>query len=259
MSLSINDLLQSLGAQSKQIKPKEGQLHNPDIPDSEPMTELDAELELRDQYSTVMKIGGAYNGTNAPLKESGQLRMMDPRQVDFLMTDAIDPNIIRSKTDPDTAQPSYNRYSLFSLMPDSIKPPRSQVGLIRRSNGSSTNYRNRFQAAPPKTSSKNAARQPPAFDEPHDSYNEPDYDPPAYDFNDGIVKPKKPIHVDPDGERTHTGTGIVGDHDQVDEEPIKPTHTSGSKPTIHTIYDDIDYDFTKKSTQPNSEIYGEDQ
>ena len=261
MSLSINDLLQSIGGNTKQIKPSEGQLHNPDIPDSEPITEFDDELELNDQYSTVMRIGGAYNGTNLPLKEQGQLDVMNPRRVDFSLTNAIDPNVIRSKIDPDSAQPSYNRYSKFSLMPDSVKPPKSQIGLIKESRGSYINYQNRLNPGSAKaTSTANSMKKPLEYGEPHDIIKEPWDDlPPAYDFDNSSTKkkePTEPIHKDPDGETTQTGTGIVDDHDQdmVDDigpplqsppfedthlksgERFKPGFKSGSKPVIHTIY-----------------------
>ena len=143
MSLSINELLKGVTDASKRILPKEGKLHNPDIPDGP----LNPEVNIKDQYATVMRFNGPYNGSGLPLKEGGRLRMMNPRLVDFMSdSTAINPNNIRSKVDPDRAHPLINSNSLFSLTDSSVKPPHNTIGLVKRSRSSFANYKNRFNS-----------------------------------------------------------------------------------------------------------------
>ena len=142
--LSINDLLKGVASASKRIEPKEGQLYSPDIP----QTTLDDEIAIRDQFENQMKVTTLpRNGTGYALSAYGSdISLMDPRKADFITDGSIDPNVIMSKIDPDKAQPSYNKYSKFSLMPDSVKPPKNQVELLRRSHASELNFRNRYNA-----------------------------------------------------------------------------------------------------------------
>jgi hypothetical protein len=206
MSLPLSELLTALG-NNKQIKPTEGTLYNPDIPER-----LDETEEIMDQYSS-MKINTPFNGSGLPLRESGVLSRMDPKKRDFSTDGAIDPNIIRSKIDPDSAMPSLNRYSKFSLMPSSTAEPHSQVDLIRKSRESFTNYQNRLSSATPQATqnqpinSQNAIRKPPSYLEPRSEFK-PDAPPPLYENPEPtydvinqdamiphdliIAKPKKP-------------------------------------------------------------------
>ena len=139
MSLPISQLLTLIG-DNKKIKPPENVLYNPDIP-----VKLDDEITIRDQYSN-MRINTPFNGGELPLKESGVMARMDPKKKDFQTTNAIDPNTIRSKIDPDSAMPTLDRYSLFSLMPSSVAPPYDQVALIRKSAEAYSAFQNRFKS-----------------------------------------------------------------------------------------------------------------
>ena len=139
MSLPISQLLTLIG-DNKKIKPPENVLYNPDIP-----AKLDDEITIRDQYSN-MRINTPFNGGELPLKESGVMARMDPKKKDFQTTNAIDPNTIRSKIDPDSAMPTLDRYSLFSLMPSSVAPPYDQVALIRKSAEAYSAFQNRFKS-----------------------------------------------------------------------------------------------------------------
>ena len=140
MSLPISQLLSLMG-DNKKIKPPENTLYNPDIPDK-----LDDEMTIRDQFTNI-RINTPFNGGELPLRESGVMARMDPKKKDFQTTNAIDPNTIRSKIDPDSAMPTLDRYSLFSLMPSSVKPPHDQAALIRKSAESYAAFQNRFKSA----------------------------------------------------------------------------------------------------------------
>jgi hypothetical protein len=196
MSLSINDLLKGITDSNKKIQPKDSTLYNPDIP-TQYEGGLDDEIEIKDQFASVMRIGGAYNGEGLPLAESGQLSMMDPRKVDFLFDGAIDPNIIRSRTDPDGSLPARNARSKFSLMPESVEQPHNQVPLIQKSRQSYINYQNRFNSAQqkeehPQPRSGNEIRPVNHTEIGKDRYNffmeeKPDDQPPAYTTPDGEI------------------------------------------------------------------------
>ena len=178
MSLPLSELLTALG-NNKQIKPTEGTLYNPDIPDR-----LNASEEIMDHYST-LRINTPFNGSGLPLRESGVLARMDPKKRDFSTDGAIDPNIIRSKIDPDSAMPTLNRYSKFSLMPSSTAEPHNQVDLIRKSRESFTNFHNRYSATTQATqnqplNSQNAIRKAPSFQEPRSEFK-PNEPPPPYE------------------------------------------------------------------------------
>ena len=140
MSLPISQLLTLIG-DNKKIKPPENVLYNPDIPNK-----LDDELTIRDQFSNI-RINTPFNGGELPLRASGVMATMDPKKFDFTTNDAIDPNTIRSKIDPDSAMPTLNRYSKFSLMPSSASPPHDQVALIQKSAEAYSKFQNRFKSA----------------------------------------------------------------------------------------------------------------
>ncbi len=138
MSKSINDLLSKLNTEAK-IEPASGKLYNPDIPTQV----LDDTRNVKDQYfSTVRMSSQPRSGTYSLPR---QAIYKDPRKEAFLQDDAIDPSIIRSMVDPDSAMPSLSSSSKFSLMPESVQPPHTQVGLIRKSHESEINFRNRYK------------------------------------------------------------------------------------------------------------------
>jgi hypothetical protein len=141
MSKSISDLISSL--QKVQLPSTQEKLNNPDIPGAQ----YDETEEIRDMFHLSQRLppnaSQPRNGAGYYLESRSKARM-DPRKQDFLMESSIDPNIIRSKTDPDGALPSRSSQSLHSLMPSNIAPPRNQESLIRMAHTSELNWRNRF-------------------------------------------------------------------------------------------------------------------
>jgi len=149
MSLSINQLLQTLASGEKNVTQAEGQLFNPDIPN--PDKDFDERIEIRDKAFSALKLpsqprNGNYFrlGRNAP--------HIDPRRDEFQMENAIDPNIIRKRVDPDSAIPDLRsgESTLFSLVPNNLDAFNS-VPMIQKARQSYVNYKNRFemQGTPP--------------------------------------------------------------------------------------------------------------
>jgi hypothetical protein len=136
--MSILDLLRSNGMPSKEKQPQEDPegLYNPDIPDPD--------ISITDTYHTVYKSpSGARNGVFS----LGNKRIyMNRAKEAFSQDNAIDPNTIRNKVDPDTAMATLSSQGKFSLMDAAAEKPHNQVGLIKKSHESFLNYRNRFQA-----------------------------------------------------------------------------------------------------------------
>lgn len=141
MSKSLRDLLG--GVKSNTIQPKENELVNPDIPD------FNHEEKIRDQfYNNFRTPSQPRNGSGYMLPRQNHL--INPVSSTFMADGDIDPNIIRSKIDPDSAMPSLSSQSAFSLMPESVRPSHDNVGLIKKSHQSEMNYANRF--TPPQES-----------------------------------------------------------------------------------------------------------
>lgn len=135
-SLSSNP--QKPGIQPKEI---EDALYNPDVPDEN--------LEIKSQYEKIYKNPTrARNGTFT----LGNKRIFNNKSKEaFSLDNAIDPNVIRARIDPDNARPILGNQGLFSLTTASTKKPKSQVNLIRLSHESELNYRNRFEPRPSKS------------------------------------------------------------------------------------------------------------
>lgn len=141
MSLSITDLLGGVNV-GRKVAPQAGQLDNPDIP------ELDESDEIKDMFYMNMRAGTLpRNGSGYSLPR--QRIADDPRKESFLMDRAIDPNIIRSKTDPDSAHPSGMIQSLQSLEPASVQKRHKQIDLVKASHTSEYNFRNRYAVRKP--------------------------------------------------------------------------------------------------------------
>ena len=87
------------------------------------------------------------------------------------MDGAIDPNTIRNKVDPDSTRPNLSSQGKFSLMPESVADPHSQISLVKRARSSKMNYANRFQ---PKGAGEQSEPPPPSY---KDSFKDPIYDP----------------------------------------------------------------------------------
>jgi hypothetical protein len=147
MSKSILSLIKSL--ESADLDAKQDKISNPDIPEFQ---QMDHTENVRDNFHLAAKFNGyprKRNGSGYYLNPQGKRveDMMDPRKNDFLNEKSIDPNIIRSKIDPDSALPSLSSQSLHSLMPASVQPPRNQENLIKQAHTSVYNWRNRFNPA----------------------------------------------------------------------------------------------------------------
>lgn len=253
MSKSITELLKTIALNTDDVKRKDDEIYNSEGLHNEQVLELDESIEITDQYNNVMKNEGLYNGAYLPLKENGLHQLMGQRKFDFTLTSAIDPNFKRSKIDPDSAMPSYNKYSKFSLMPEAVEAPTNQISLVKQSKSSYLNYRNRLepqaqqqqQQVAPSLAPKNGK-----IEEGYQFYADMDDDagsPPPYDFDDGMGKEKETtIHKDPAGETIHTTDHNEDTHKDPVEEP---------EPEI-PIYGEDPPDFIPpKSKIP---IYGED-
>lgn len=227
MSKSITELLQSIALNTDNVKRKDNEIYNSEGLHNEQVMEIDESIEISDQYNNVMKIEGIYNGAYLPLKENGLHKLMGQRKFDFTLTSAIDPNFKRSKIDPDSALPSYNKYSKFSLMPESVEPPHNQISLVKESKASYLNYRNRLN--PEQQQQQTAPQLAPRDSLAEEGYKNyaDDYEyedsPPAYEFDDdGMTKKDTTIHKDDQGEVVHTTDHIDETHDPVEEEEEDP-------------------------------------
>lgn len=150
MSKSILQLIKSL--QSADLDTKPDKISNPDIP------EFDHTENVRDNFHLSARLNDyprKRNGSGYYLNPQGKRvkDMMNPSKYDFQNDGSIDPNIIRSKIDPDSALPSLSSQSLHSLMPSSVQSPRNQEDLIKQAHGSFYNWRNRFNPTPAPTAS----------------------------------------------------------------------------------------------------------
>lgn len=141
MSRSINEILKFASRQSE--APEENELNNTELPDIERLAkELDDKEELFDQYHLVMtnsskvRSGMAFLNVEQPFKR-------DPQNEMLRWTNSIDPNILKSMSDPDNALPSLSSQSLFSLIPENVEAPHSKEDLLRSSHASEINYKNR--------------------------------------------------------------------------------------------------------------------
>jgi len=163
MSKSLTLLLQGLGeihGSEKNTPLKTGfatslsrddeMLHNPDVPDMKGEHEaseyMPESAEIKDEYYLDMGADlqtGPRNGQYALNVKQPYVHERNHRKA-FTMEGAIDPNLIRSKIDPDSAHPSLSSQSLFSYVPTNFEPT-TQVSLIKQSRESEYNYRNRFK------------------------------------------------------------------------------------------------------------------
>lgn len=140
MSLSANDILRALT--SANVKTPETNLHNPDIPS--PNEDYDEQDEIRDMALDVLKLPKEpQNGGYFRLKNNS---LMDPKQESFLLDHSIDPNTIRSYTEPDkTISTVYsNDFTKYSLVPGNLSES-NDVRLIQEARQSFVNYKDRFQ------------------------------------------------------------------------------------------------------------------
>ena len=147
MSLSINDLFNTVQGAKNVYSKMEGLLQNPDIPTPSDFDDL---IEIKDKaYSALKLTSQPRNGSTFMLP-----RMpveLDPRRDNFLMENAIDPNVIRKRIDPDSALPTLESglSTLFSLEKSNVES-NDFVGLIQKAHQSYNNYKNRFAMPPPK-------------------------------------------------------------------------------------------------------------
>lgn len=142
MSKSIRDLIQVLNTEKAKLT--EGELAN-DIPqmiDHERLVEDEAVLD-----SSTIKNGQSFLENKVPRSK---------QQNWYSYNNNIDPNVIRARTDPDSARPNLSSQTPQSLMPESANPPHDYVSLVRLSKESYLNYRNRFQ---PRDDNFNQAKQ----------------------------------------------------------------------------------------------------
>lgn len=136
MSKSLNDLLRGMTTKEKPPKKTETEIFNPDVPEFDDTREVHDQFRFNMKQTTMPRNGAGYS---LPRKQ-----LMNPKKAEFLMDGAIDPNIIRAKSDPDRALPTRSSLALFSYMPQSVHPGVSQNNLIRTARASEMNWKNRF-------------------------------------------------------------------------------------------------------------------
>ena len=142
MSLSINKLFETMATAKNVYSKVEGFLQNPDIPSPK---DFDDALEIRDKaYSAFKLTTQPRNGNYFMLPRTSFSD--DPRKDSFLQENAIDPNIIRKKINPDAAMPDLRSgaSTLFSLEKSNVNATDS-VGLIQKAHKNYMNYKNRFE------------------------------------------------------------------------------------------------------------------
>lgn len=234
MSKSITELLKTIALNTDDTMRKDNEIYNTEGLQNEQVAELDESIEMPDQYNNVMKNEGLYNGAYLPLKENGLQKLMGQRKFDFTLTSAIDPNFKRSQIDPDNAMPSYNKYSKFSLKPESVEPPTSQISLVRQSKASYLNYRNRLEPQAEQQQQQTAPSLAPRngkIEEGYDHYADMDDDysdsPPAYDFDDETSNKETVLHKNEKGEVVHT-TDHVDETNKETETETKPVEETKS-------------------------------
>ena len=151
MSLSINDILKPLGSLIANAQPiPANKLFNPDLPTlSKAVRTFNDIVMIKDQAMSAFKLGSQpRNGGDFLLPRT---RFDDnPRKDAFLMENAIDPNVIRKRVNPDAAIPSLEsgESTKFSLVP-SNNVATDFVSLIQMANKNYVNYKNRFFVADP--------------------------------------------------------------------------------------------------------------
>ena len=151
MSLSINDILKPLGSIIANAQPiPANKLFNPDLPTlSKAVRTFNDIVMIKDQAMSAFKLGSQpRNGGDFLLPRT---RFDDnPRKDAFLMENAIDPNVIRKRVNPDAAIPSLEsgESTKFSLVP-SNNVATDFVSLIQMANKNYINYKNRFFVADP--------------------------------------------------------------------------------------------------------------
>jgi len=151
MSKSILELLGNLNVQGVKQPSPEGEIYNPDVPNSPDTIAGNARNRevVKDQYYSDMKLesiprngSGFYFG-----KTNGRQRYFDPRDDAFMLDGSIDPNNIRRKTDPANSLPATfangSLYDKYQLGKDNYQAT-NNVSLIQRSVMSFENYKNRF-------------------------------------------------------------------------------------------------------------------
>jgi hypothetical protein len=145
MSLSINKLFETMATAKNVYSKVEGFLQNPDIPSPK---DFDDALEIRDKaYSAFKLTTQPRNGNYFMLPRTAFSD--DPRKDSFLQENAIDPNIIRKKVNPDAAMPDLRSgtSTLFSLEKSNVTAQNS-INLIQQAHKSYMNYKNRFESEP---------------------------------------------------------------------------------------------------------------
>ena len=145
MSLSINKLFETMATAKTVYSKVEGFLQNPDIPSPK---DFDDALEIRDKaYSAFKLTTQPRNGNYFMLPRTSFSD--DPRKDSFLQENAIDPNIIRKKVNPDAAMPDLRSgtSTLFSLEKSNVTAENS-INLIQKAHKSYMNYKNRFESEP---------------------------------------------------------------------------------------------------------------
>ena len=157
MSKSINLLLKNLNDNSSNVnkKPSNLKLINAEMPNYKKGmnntsrnfsgdNSLDDTLNVKDMFHKTFKLpdNTPRNGRGFSLPRGRHLG--NKYREAFLLNNAIDPNNIRARTDPDHAMPTYSYSTLHSLMPASVQPPHNNVELVQRANTNYLNYKNRF-------------------------------------------------------------------------------------------------------------------
>ena len=135
--MSVFDLMKEISS-NRNVRASEGQLDNPDIPDI-----MDDQVEIKDKAFSALRLQSEpRNGNYFRLPRTTFTD--NPREDAFLQNNAIDPNIIRKRVDPDSAIPTLQdaASTLFSLVPDNLAAYDSN-DLITKAHMMYLNYKNR--------------------------------------------------------------------------------------------------------------------
>ena len=151
--MSINDLMASMNTKRNTRAP-EGQIDNPDIPERSSLftgeskgSIMNDQVNIRDQAMSALKLQSEpRNGNFFRLPRTAFSD--NPKEDAFLQNDAIDPNVIRKRIDPDSAIPTLQNAesTLFSLVPDNLRATDSN-DLITKANERYLSYKNRHGQA----------------------------------------------------------------------------------------------------------------
>ena len=140
MSLSITKLMNAMNELVDNTDNEEGTLYNPDIPTG--VKDFNPNQVIRDQYFNSMKMPTQPrngNGFSLPRTTFSD----DPRRDDFLKNGSINPETIRSQSDPDYVPTNLYSQHQFSLTKNELIET-DNVNLVNQAHKSYLNYKNRF-------------------------------------------------------------------------------------------------------------------